>query len=50
MNKDQPKTPADRKRAERARKAEQGLFEVRGIYADSAEKAEKIKKYAARLK
>lgn len=43
------KSPAERKRDERKRKADAGLLEVRGIYA-KADNHPKIKKYAARLK
>ena len=44
-----PKTPAQRKRDERSRKAEKGLLEVRGIYAKK-ENHERIKKYASKIK
>lgn len=40
-------TPAQRKAAERARKAEAGLAEVRGIYAPPERHAE-VKKAAAK--
>jgi len=45
----QAKTIAERQSAYRARQAENGKAEVRGIFATPAN-AEKIKRYAAKLK
>lgn len=44
-----PKSNAERQAAYRARQAETGKTEVRGIYATS-ENAKKIRRYAAKLK
>lgn len=44
-----PKSNAERQAAYRARQAEAGKAEVRGIFATLAN-AEKIRKYAAKLK
>lgn len=44
-----PKSTAERQAEYRARKADDGKTEVRGIYA-TPENAAKIKRYAARLK
>jgi hypothetical protein len=43
-----PKSNADRQAAYRARKAQNGLIEVRGIFS-TAENAEKIRLYAQKL-
>lgn len=44
-----PKSNAERQAAYRARQAEAGKTEVRGIFA-TPENAEKIRRYAGRLK
>ena len=44
-----PKSTVERQAAFRARKTEAGKAEVRGIYA-TPEQAEKVKKYAERIK